>query len=276
MKRKPSDRNLSVSEETIGGWVEDAASDEDPDVERLSFEKKSVFLSHIERTARSCVNISQLKERGIRCWLDEAEILPGDSLIEKIAAGIFEMDYLLCFISEDSIKSSWVTKEISLALTREIEGRRVRVVPAMIGSVLHEQLPAAISDKYYLDFRSSAPFEKAMHELLMLLDGKYASFVSKFVEILDEPDEFRSTLEGVLVAAGHDIEGIGELSRYVEIYKSMGFEIDKVFEMYEHQPEGAIERLARGLQRSLPYPVWDRLADVETLRRILRRYGKDV
>jgi hypothetical protein len=268
---------LGVSEETILGWVEDAAHAEDSDIEDLGLGKKSVFLSH-NRVDRPFVRriFRELRKRGVPCWLDEAEILPGDSLIEKIADAITEMDYLLCFISEDSIKSSWVRKEISIALTQEIAGRQVRVVPAMIGSVQDEQIPPAISDKYYLDFRSNAPFEKAMHELLMLLDEGYATSMSRAVEMLDEPDESRSALEGVLMAAGYDVKGLGELSRYYELYKSMGIEIDKVFEMYEHRPDGAVERLARDLRRDIPYPLWDRLADVDTLRQLLRGHGKDV
>jgi transcriptional regulator with XRE-family HTH domain len=143
---------------------------EESDIEDLGFGKKPLFISH-NRVDRPFVRrISrELRKRGVPYWLDEAEILPGDSLIEKIAAGITEMDYVLCFISEDSIKSSWVKKEISIALSREIEGRQVRVVPAMIGNVQ-----------------------------------------------------------------------------------------------------------ARDLRRDIPYPLWDRLANVDTLRQLLRRYGKDV
>jgi hypothetical protein len=204
---------------------------EGSDIEDLTFEKKSVFLSH-NRADRPFVHrISRkLRKRRVPYWLDEAEILPGDSLIEKIAAGITEIDYLLCFISEDSIKSSWVRKEISIALTREIEVRQVRVVPAMIGNVQDEQIPSAISDKYYLDFRSNAPFEKAMHELLMLLDEGYATFVSRLVEMLDEPPELNLTLEGTLMAGGFDVKGLGGLSWYYGLYKSMGLEIDELFE----------------------------------------------
>jgi hypothetical protein len=240
--------------------------------------KKSIFLSH-NRADRPVVNrvFGELGKRGIKCWFDEAEILPGDSLIGKISTGIAGMDYLLCFISEDSIKSEWVMREIRIALTLEIEGRRVRVVPAMIGSVRREQFPPELLDKYYLDFRPSGSFEKAIHELLMLLDESYANSVSSLVEILDRPDEMRTHLETILTASGFpEVRGLAMLSWYDEIYKGMGLDINKVFEMYEYKPDGAVERLARDLRRDLPYPLWDRLADVETLRNLLRGYGRDV
>ena len=79
-----------------------------------------------------------------------------------------------------------------------------------------------------------------------------------------------------LLAAGFDVEGIGELSKYDQLYKELGIEIDKVFEMYEYRPDGAVERLARDLRRHLPYPFWDRLANVDTLRLLLRGHGKEV
>ena len=41
-------------------------------------------------------------------WLDEAEMLPGDSLIGKIEAAVGRVDYLGVVLSRNSVVSPWV------------------------------------------------------------------------------------------------------------------------------------------------------------------------
>ena len=59
---------------------------------------RSIFLSHnrVDKPFVRRVN-QELKKIGIRTWMDEAEILPGDSLPDKIAIALREMDYLGAF-----------------------------------------------------------------------------------------------------------------------------------------------------------------------------------
>src|SRR5262249_35656237 len=68
-----------------------------------------------------------LQGRGIRCWLDEKQLLPGDDLYEHIDRGIRLWDKLLLCCSEHSLKpASWVDKEIMTALEKEDELTRAR------------------------------------------------------------------------------------------------------------------------------------------------------
>jgi hypothetical protein len=239
--------------------------------------KQSIFLSH-NRNDKPFVRriYRELSKRDIRNWFDEAEIFPGDSLIEKIEQGITAIDYLAVFLSPDSVKSAWVKKEVSIALTREIAGHRVKVVPIMIGELRDSDIPAMLADKYYIDFRAPYPFEKGWSELHMLLDSAFADFIGDMIETLEESDESASALEGVLRAAGHDVDGIAKLYKYHQIYKALGIELPDVFDMYETAPEGAVDRLAEDIKRSIPYPLWRYLADPDMLRKILRGFGRDV
>lgn len=241
-------------------------------------EKKSIFLSHNRHDKPFVKRVfKELVKREVRCWFAEAEILPGDSLIEKIEKGISEIDYLVVFVSEDSIKSPWVKKELNVALTREIGGHPVKVIPIMIGSLTDDKIPPMIADKYYIDFRGANPFEKGLHELLMILDDRYAEGITKIIEFIESPDEMATAIEGILFAGGiDDIGGIAELYHYHEIYRQMGIEIEKVFDMFEPKLEGAVERLSQTLRRDLPYPLWERLANVDILTRLLRGFGKKV
>lgn len=63
----------------------------------------------------------QLQMRGIRCWLDEHQILPGDDLMEQVDRGIKLWDKVLLCCSKNSLKSWWVDNEISSAFAKENE-----------------------------------------------------------------------------------------------------------------------------------------------------------
>jgi|SRR3990172_337380 hypothetical protein len=88
----------------------------------------SVFLSHNSKDKHWVRELAQrLISDGVVVWLDEAELNIGDSLIEKIASGIKEMKFVAAVLSKNSIGSTWVQKEISLAMSKEIMGRKVTV-----------------------------------------------------------------------------------------------------------------------------------------------------
>jgi hypothetical protein len=92
-----------------------------------------VFLSHSSNDkpfARRLGN--DLRQYGARVWIDEAEINIGDSLIEKISEGISKTDYLLVLLSKYSSISEWVKREVNIALTQEINGKKISVLPCLL------------------------------------------------------------------------------------------------------------------------------------------------
>src|SRR5262245_26870833 len=124
-------------------------------------QKRSIFLCHNRHDKPFVRRVNrELTKTGISTWLDEAEILPGDLLLEELEHGMHSMDYLGVFISPDSIRSQWVKKELNVALTREIEGRKVRVIPLLLAGLLDKDIPIFLIDKYYIDFREGQPFKK--------------------------------------------------------------------------------------------------------------------
>jgi hypothetical protein len=128
----------------------------------------SVFLSHNSKDKPWVRMLSEkLTVDGVVVWLDEAEINIGDSLIEKISVGIQDMKFVAAVISKNSLSSSWVQKEISIAMSREVSGRKVTVLPLLIEKC---ELPASLSDKLYADFTDPDNFESEYLKLLKAIE----------------------------------------------------------------------------------------------------------
>lgn len=60
-----------------------------------------------------------LQGRGIRCWLDEHQLLPGADIHEEVDRGIRLWDKMLLCCSKDSLTSWWVNYEIEKAFEKE-------------------------------------------------------------------------------------------------------------------------------------------------------------
>jgi hypothetical protein len=132
----------------------------------------SIFLSHSHADKAFVRKLFlDLESHGVKAWLDEAEIRPGDSLIAKIEEGIEEMDYLGVVLSPNSVESEWVLREVRMALTQEIGGKTVKVIPLLIADC---KLPGFLLDKLYLDFRDQAErsYQKSLDLLVRVVRGE--------------------------------------------------------------------------------------------------------
>lgn len=124
----------------------------------------SIFLSH-SSSDKPFVNklAADIRRNGFFVWVDEAEIKVGDSLIGKIEEGIENCDYLGVVVSDNSVKSEWVTREVRVALNQEIYGKRVKVLPILLERV---DMPTFLLDKKYVDFTTEEKYKDSLKLIL--------------------------------------------------------------------------------------------------------------
>jgi len=79
-----------------------------------------ISYSHADKTFARRLH-DALQESGIRCWLDEKQLLPGDDIYDHVDRGIRLWDKVLLCCSASSLKSWWVDNEISKAFAKEQE-----------------------------------------------------------------------------------------------------------------------------------------------------------
>lgn len=128
---------------------------------------RSIFICHSSKDKFFVRTLAaRLEEAGVRAWVDEAEISIGDSLSNKIGEAILKTDYVGIVLSQNSIGSEWVQRELQVALQREISERKVVVLPILLQRV---EIPPFLRDKLYADFTSVSNFEETFPRLLEVL-----------------------------------------------------------------------------------------------------------
>lgn len=137
-----------------GTGVEEALIEYLPSLIRASaidFYSCFISYSHEQKSFARRLH-EQLQMRGIRCWLDDHQILPGDNIYEAIDKGIRLWDKVLLCCSEASLSSWWVGDEIDKALEKEREILRER------GSSVLAIIPLTLDDfflKHWQDGRAA-------------------------------------------------------------------------------------------------------------------------
>ena len=103
----------------------------------------------------------QLVKARAQVWIDRWELNVGDSLIRRIEDAVAGASALVVILSKASVASEWCRKELTSGLVRELEEKRVVVMPVLLEDC---DIPLFLRDKKYADFRSD--FDTGLADLL--------------------------------------------------------------------------------------------------------------
>ncbi|MCX6376920.1 MAG: toll/interleukin-1 receptor domain-containing protein [Armatimonadetes bacterium] len=86
-----------------------------------------------------------------------------------IQAAVCECDYLAVVLSPAAVESAWVQTEWTTAFNRELEGRKVVVLPILYRDC---DMPPFLKGKKYADFRRDEDYGTALTDLVRCLRGE--------------------------------------------------------------------------------------------------------
>lgn len=131
----------------------------------------TVFLSHSSMDKDLARRIAHdLQRAGVSVWLDEWEIVVGDSISQRIQQGLEDAEFVAVLLSRASIKSGWVGKEWQSRIGEEAADPRVVVLPIRSDDC---EIPQLLRDKRHADLANG--YENAIQDLL----GAIQTHISK-------------------------------------------------------------------------------------------------
>lgn len=110
-----------------------------------------------------------LVAENVHVWVDRWELHVGDSLRQKIESALGDAAAVLFVLSNNAVESDWFQRELSAGLVRELEEKRIVVLPVLLEDC---KIPLFLRDKLYADFRSD--FDIGLKQVLESL-AKVAS-----------------------------------------------------------------------------------------------------
>jgi hypothetical protein len=110
-----------------------------------------IFISY-SHADKAFVNklASNLVKHDAHVWVDTWELNVGDSILDRVQEAIRDSSALLIVLSKASVASEWCKKELSAGLMRELDEKRVVVLPVLVEDC---EIPVFLREKMYADFR---------------------------------------------------------------------------------------------------------------------------
>jgi TIR domain/Pentapeptide repeats (8 copies) len=97
------------------------------------FQYYSCFISYSSNDEALAQRLhADLQHKGVRCWFAPEDLKIGDEIRSRIDESIQVYDRLLLILSEHSVKSRWVQKEVETAFEKERKENRIVLFPIRI------------------------------------------------------------------------------------------------------------------------------------------------
>ena len=126
-----------------------------------------LFLSHSSKDKPLARKIAtDLQQYDIQVWFEESRILVGDSISQKIARGLDEVEFVAVLLTRNSGESGWVEKEWQAKIGEEAKEGKIVILPLRADDCV---IPMLLRDKKYADFHNN--YELALTELVTAIQG---------------------------------------------------------------------------------------------------------
>jgi len=128
------------------------------------------FISHASEDKKRFVTAfaKRLRENGIEAWLDEWEIQPGDSLVDKIFEhGIKNADVFIVILSHNSVEKPWVKEELDSGIVQKINNS-CRIIPILLDDC---DVPASLTHLKWLPIPDTENFDSELKIILNVIFG---------------------------------------------------------------------------------------------------------
>jgi len=134
----------------------------------------SCFISYSSKDQEFAEQLyADLQARGVRCWFAPEDLKIGDRFQERIEESIRVHDKLLLVLSENSVVSPWVEREVQAAFEREHRSKKLVLFPIRVDEAVMEATQAWAADirrtrhiGEFGNWREHDSYKKALERLL--------------------------------------------------------------------------------------------------------------
>lgn len=158
----------------------------------------TIFISYAHADVEFAQRLrAELESRGVNVWVDEKDILVGDSISQKIEEGLTNCHYFCLVLSPTSMTRPWVQREYRAALTIQLSqgGEGIRILPLKISEL---SIPPLLQDIRFADF--SKGFMAGLYDLCHAIELaiRIAPFVDMAATLKVDPEDLSSCFKSAL------------------------------------------------------------------------------
>lgn len=129
-----------------------------------------VFVSHASEDKERFVSrfAERLRENGVDAWLDKWEMLPGDSLVDKIfEEGLKDTQAVIVVLSLVSVQKPWVREELNAAFVKRVNTGS-KLIPVVIDDC---EVPEAIKSTLWQRIENLNSYQESLDRILAAIFG---------------------------------------------------------------------------------------------------------
>ena len=133
-----------------------------------------------------------LEQRGLKIWMDTAQIRPGDVFVNALERGLEGSRCVGLVVSPESVQSGWVQEEYARALSLiHSAGTLECIIPIVLREA---HVPGFLASRLRVDFQKDSTWDTSIDALVWGITGK------KPVDKASQPEKARAILDRRLVA----------------------------------------------------------------------------